>query len=56
MTAVSPTGHADTIDLADAARSIRRGWREVFGCLALGIAIAVAIVFWAPKSSKAPAY
>ncbi|HEY4304173.1 MAG TPA: Wzz/FepE/Etk N-terminal domain-containing protein [Gemmatimonadaceae bacterium] len=54
MTAFAPA-QSDTLDLADAARSIRRGWRGVLGCLALGLAVAGAIVLWAPKTYTSPA-
>jgi tyrosine-protein kinase Etk/Wzc len=54
-TYAAPVRHADTVDIADAARSIRRGWREVLGCFVFGVALAIAIILWAPKTYKSPA-
>ena len=34
---------------------MRRGWRQVLGWFVLGIAVAGAIVLWAPKSYRSPA-
>jgi uncharacterized protein involved in exopolysaccharide biosynthesis len=39
---------ADTIDVADLARTVRRGWRTVVAFTVLGALGAVAIVLWAP--------
>jgi uncharacterized protein involved in exopolysaccharide biosynthesis len=39
---------ADTIDVADLARTVRRGWRTVVVFTVLGALGAVAIVLWAP--------
>jgi uncharacterized protein involved in exopolysaccharide biosynthesis len=38
----------DTIDLADIARNIRRGWRFVLGGVVFGAAVAAAVVFFVP--------
>lgn len=40
---------SDTVDVADVARTVRRQWRAVLTCLALGIAAAVAVMLFAPR-------
>ena len=40
---------ADTIDLVDVVRSIRRQWRAVIACLGFGMALALAVVLFAPR-------
>lgn len=45
MNSASP----DTIDLADVARSVRRGWRVVLGSVAACLAIAVMIILFGPR-------
>ena len=43
------TQQSDTIDVADVARTVRRQWRAVALCVALGIVIAGAVVLFAPR-------
>lgn len=45
MSAASP----DTIDLADVARSVRRGWRVVLGSVAACLALAVLLILFGPR-------
>lgn len=52
---MSASTHADTIELVDVVRSIRRGWREIAVCLALGLVVAIAVIRWAPRRFDAPA-
>ena len=40
---------SDTIDVADVARTMRRQWRAVATCVAIGIVVALAIVLFAPR-------
>ena len=40
---------ADLIDLADAGRVLRRGWRTVLATALLGTLAAVAVLLWAPR-------
>ena len=44
----SPHSDADTIDLADVARNVVRGWPVVLGGVALGAAVAGAVLFFVP--------
>ena len=39
----------DAVDVADVARTVRRQWRAVVGCVLLGLAGAAAVVLLAPK-------
>jgi tyrosine-protein kinase Etk/Wzc len=47
---MSDTGqqHSDTVDLANVARVVRRGWWLVLLCMVVGAAAAVAVIKWAP--------
>lgn len=49
------TASTDTIDLADIARSLRRGWRWIFGGMAAGALIALLVVLFAPRRFDAAA-
>lgn len=40
---------SDTVDVADVARTVRRQWRAVLGCLTLGLVIGAGIVAFAPN-------
>ena len=44
---------ADTIDLADVGRAVRRGWRAVIAFVILGTAAAVGLIFFAPPKFSA---
>ena len=43
------TATADTIDLADVARSLRRGWRVILACVAIGGLIALLVIAFGPR-------
>jgi uncharacterized protein involved in exopolysaccharide biosynthesis len=45
----------DTIDVADLARTVRRGWRVVVAFTVLGAVVALAVVLWAPPKYLATA-
>jgi uncharacterized protein involved in exopolysaccharide biosynthesis len=45
----------DTIDVADLARTVRRGWRAVVVFTLLGAVVALAVVLWAPPKYLATA-
>jgi uncharacterized protein involved in exopolysaccharide biosynthesis len=45
----------DTIDVADLARTVRRGWRAVVAFTVLGAFAAVAVVLWAPPKYQGSA-
>lgn len=47
--------HSDTIDLADVARAIRHGWREVLACVGIGVIAAAGVILWAPRRFDANA-
>ncbi|MGE5102927.1 MAG: GumC family protein [Deltaproteobacteria bacterium] len=49
------TTAVDTIDVADLARTVRRGWRAVAAFTALGAVAALAVVLWAPPKYSASA-
>ena len=51
----STTTAVDTIDVADLARTVRRGWRVVAGLTVLGVIGAAAVVLWAPPKYLASA-
>ena len=51
----SVTTAADTIDVADLARTVRRGWRAVVAFTLLGALGALAVVLWAPPKYLASA-
>ena len=40
---------ADTVDVADVVRTLKRQWRAVLSFLALGVLAAIAIILFAPK-------
>lgn len=40
---------SDAVDVADVARTVRRQWRAVLTCVALGLAAALAVVLLVPK-------
>jgi tyrosine-protein kinase Etk/Wzc len=40
---------SDTIDVADVARTVRRQWRAVAWCVALGVTIAAGVLLFAPR-------
>lgn len=44
---------ADTIDVADVARTIRRGWRALIICTVLGVLAALAVMVFAPPKYTA---
>ncbi len=44
-----PSGAADSIEIAQVARSVRRGWRSVVAGVALGLVAAIATTLWAPR-------
>lgn len=41
---------SDTIDVVDVARSIRRQWRAVAACVAAGVLLALAVIYFAPRT------
>jgi uncharacterized protein involved in exopolysaccharide biosynthesis len=41
--------HPDTIDVADVARTVRRQWRAVLLCVALGVVVGAGVVLFAPR-------
>src|SRR5688500_8195769 len=43
------TALADTVDVADVVRTMRRQWRAVIGFLVLGVLGAVAVLAFAPR-------
>jgi tyrosine-protein kinase Etk/Wzc len=43
------TASPDTIDLADVARSLRRGWRVVLGSVAACLALALLVILFGPR-------
>jgi uncharacterized protein involved in exopolysaccharide biosynthesis len=43
------TSSPDTIDLADVARSVRRGWRVVLGSVAACLVLALLIILFGPR-------
>lgn len=43
------TSSTDTIDLADAARSLRRGWRVILGSVAVGGLLALLVIAFGPR-------
>jgi tyrosine-protein kinase Etk/Wzc len=43
------TASPDTIDLADIARSVRRGWRVVLGSVAVCLALALLVILFGPR-------
>lgn len=43
------TASPDTIDLADVARSVRRGWRVVLGSVAACLALALVVILFGPR-------
>ena len=45
---MSGTG-ADTIDLADLGRSLRRGWRVILASVAISAALSVALILFGPR-------
>ena len=47
--------HADTIDLADVVRSLRRGWRTVAGYTLAGVLASLAVLLFAPKQYEGTA-
>jgi tyrosine-protein kinase Etk/Wzc len=49
------TQTADTIDLADLARSLRRGWRVVLGSVAVAGAITLLVILFGPRRFSATA-
>lgn len=49
------TTSADTIDVADAARSLRRGWRVVLGSVLITGAVALAVILFGPRRFSATA-
>jgi uncharacterized protein involved in exopolysaccharide biosynthesis len=51
----STTTAVDTIDVADLARTVRRGWRVVAALTLLGVIAAAAVVLWAPPKFLASA-
>ncbi len=55
MTASPARNYADTIDLADVARSARRGWRQIALFTLAGLAAGIAVLLWAPRRFEAPA-
>ena len=46
---------ADTIDLADVARSLRSGWRVILASVAIGGVIALLVVAFGPRRFSATA-
>src|SRR4051812_30169095 len=40
---------ADSIDVADVARAVRRQWRALALCLGLGIVAAIGVILFAPR-------
>jgi uncharacterized protein involved in exopolysaccharide biosynthesis len=40
---------ADTIDLADVARSLRRGWRVILGSIAIAGLLSLAVILFGPR-------
>jgi uncharacterized protein involved in exopolysaccharide biosynthesis len=43
------TASPDTIDLADVARSVRRGWRVVLGSIAACLVLALLVILFGPR-------
>jgi len=43
------TASPDTIDLADVARSVRRGWRVVLGSIAACLVLALVVILFGPR-------
>ena len=43
------TSSPDTIDLADVARSVRRGWRVVLGSIAACLVLALLVILFGPR-------
>jgi uncharacterized protein involved in exopolysaccharide biosynthesis len=43
------TSSPDTIDLADVARSVRRGWRVVLGSVAVCLVLALLVILFGPR-------
>jgi uncharacterized protein involved in exopolysaccharide biosynthesis len=43
------TASPDTIDLADVARSVRRGWRVVLGSVAVCLMLALLVILFGPR-------
>jgi tyrosine-protein kinase Etk/Wzc len=43
------TASPDTIDLADVARSVRRGWRVVLGSIAVCLVLALLVILFGPR-------
>jgi uncharacterized protein involved in exopolysaccharide biosynthesis len=40
---------ADTIDLADLARSLRRGWRTILASLAVALVLTLVVIYFGPR-------
>src|SRR4051812_3746364 len=49
------TASADTIDLADAARSLRRGWRLLLGSVLIAGLVSLAVILFGPRRFSATA-